>query len=65
MVIYVLRKLAFFIGAVFVASVAIFLLLRAAGGNVAAIVLGKDANYFLRQPAKTPQTGNQASGQPA
>lgn len=43
MAIYVLRKFAFFIGAVFVASIAIFLLIRAAGGNVAAIVLGKDA----------------------
>ncbi|MDB5506684.1 MAG: transporter permease [Devosia sp.] len=43
MAIYVLRKLAFFLGAVFVASVAIFLLIRAAGGNVAAILLGKDA----------------------
>ena len=43
MAIYVLRKLAFFVGAVFVASLAIFLLIRAAGGNVAAIVLGKDA----------------------
>lgn len=44
MVIYTLRKLAFFVSAVFVASVAIFLLIRAAGGNVAAIVLGKDAS---------------------
>lgn len=43
MAFYVLRKLAFFIAAVFVASIAIFLLIRAAGGNVAAIVLGKDA----------------------
>ncbi len=43
MAFYVLRKLAFFIVAVFVASIAIFLLIRAAGGNVAAIVLGKDA----------------------
>ena len=43
MAIYALRKLAFFVGAVFVASLAIFLLIRAAGGNVAAIVLGKDA----------------------
>lgn len=43
MAIYLLRKLAFFIGAVFVASIAIFVLIRAAGGNVAAIVLGKDA----------------------
>ena len=43
MAFYVLRKLAFFLAAVFVASIAIFLLIRAAGGNVAAIVLGKDA----------------------
>jgi peptide/nickel transport system permease protein len=43
MAFYVLRKLAFFVAAVFVASIAIFLLIRAAGGNVAAIVLGKDA----------------------
>lgn len=43
MAVYVLRKLAFFLGALFVASLAIFALIRAAGGNVAAIVLGKDA----------------------
>lgn len=43
MAIYALRKLAFFLGAVLVASLAIFILIRAAGGNVAAIVLGKDA----------------------
>ncbi|MDR3475127.1 MAG: ABC transporter permease [Devosia sp.] len=44
MVIYVLRKLAFFLGALIVASVAIFLLIRGAGGNVAAVILGKDAS---------------------
>ncbi len=43
MAVYVLRKLAFFLGAVLVASILIFVLIRAAGGNVAAIVLGKDA----------------------
>lgn len=43
MAIYALRKLFFFLAAVFIASVVIFLLIRAAGGNVAAIVLGKDA----------------------
>ena len=44
MAIYALRKLAFFIGALLVASLLIFLLIRAAGGNVAAVVLGKDAS---------------------
>lgn len=43
MTIYVLRKLAYFLGALFIASVAIFLLIRGAGGNVAAVVLGKSA----------------------
>ncbi|MCX5518300.1 ABC transporter permease [Kaistia defluvii] len=43
MAIYILRKLAFFLGALFIASVAIFLLIRGAGGNVAAVVLGKGA----------------------
>ncbi|WP_306118979.1 MULTISPECIES: ABC transporter permease [unclassified Roseitalea] len=41
---YVLRRLAFFIGAMFIASVLIFVLIRAAGGNVAAVVLGRDAS---------------------
>ncbi|MFZ5676542.1 MAG: ABC transporter permease [Pseudomonadota bacterium] len=44
MAIYVLRKLAFFFAALLIASVAIFLLIRAAGGNVAAVILGKDAS---------------------
>lgn len=44
MAIYVLRKLAFFFAALFIASVAIFLLIRAAGGNVAAVILGKNAS---------------------
>lgn len=44
MAIYVLRKLAFFFAALFIASIAIFLLIRGAGGNVAAIILGKDAS---------------------
>ena len=43
MPIYIARKLAFFILAVIAASIAIFLLIRGAGGNVAAVVLGKDA----------------------
>lgn len=43
MTLYVLRKFLFFVAAVCVASIAIFLLIRAAGGNVAAIILGKDA----------------------
>ena len=43
MAIYFLRKLVFFLGAIFIASVAIFLLIRGAGGNVAAVVLGKGA----------------------
>lgn len=44
MAVYALRKLAFFIGALLVASVLIFALIRAAGGNVAAVILGKDAS---------------------
>ena len=44
MLIYILRKLAFFLASLTVASIAIFSLIRAAGGNVAAIVLGKDAS---------------------
>lgn len=40
----VLRRLAFFVGALVVASVLIFSLIRAAGGNVAAVILGKDAS---------------------
>ncbi len=43
MVNYILRRSIFLLLAVFVASVAIFLMIRGAGGNVAAIVLGKDA----------------------
>lgn len=41
---YFLRRLAFTLGALIIASVAIFLLIRAAGGNVAAIVLGQYAD---------------------
>ncbi|MBV8915725.1 MAG: ABC transporter permease, partial [Acetobacteraceae bacterium] len=41
---YVVRKVAFFFASVFVASVLIFVLIRAAGGNVAALVLGQDAS---------------------
>jgi peptide/nickel transport system permease protein len=44
MAVYALRKVAFFIGALLVASVLIFVLIRAAGGNVAAVILGKDAS---------------------
>jgi len=44
MAIYVLRRFAFFLGAVFSASVLIFVLIRAAGGNVAAVLLGQDAS---------------------
>lgn len=44
MAIYIIRRLAFFLGALVASSVAIFLLIRAAGGNVAAIVLGRDAS---------------------
>ena len=44
MAIYILRRLAFFFGALFAASVLIFVMIRAAGGNVAAIVLGRDAS---------------------
>lgn len=40
---YILRRIFFLLLAVFVASVAIFLMIRGAGGNVAAVVLGKDA----------------------
>jgi peptide/nickel transport system permease protein len=41
---YLLRRLLFFFGAIFTASVLIFVLIRAAGGNVAAVVLGRDAS---------------------
>lgn len=41
---YLLRRLLFFAGAIFTASVLIFVLIRAAGGNVAAVVLGRDAS---------------------
>lgn len=44
MAVYALRKIAFFIGALLVASALIFVLIRAAGGNVAAVILGKDAS---------------------
>ncbi|EAR52742.1 Putative oligopeptide ABC transport system membrane protein [Oceanicola granulosus HTCC2516] len=44
MALYIFRRLAFFLGALVASSVAIFLLIRAAGGNVAAIVLGRDAS---------------------
>lgn len=44
MLLYLLRRLAFFAGALVVASILIFVLIRAAGGNVAAIVLGRDAS---------------------
>lgn len=41
---FVLRRLAFFVAAMVVASILIFGLIRAAGGNVAAVILGKDAS---------------------
>jgi peptide/nickel transport system permease protein len=41
---YLLRRLAFFFGALVAASILIFILIRAAGGNVAAIVLGRHAS---------------------
>lgn len=41
---YIVRRLLFFFGAMVVASVLIFVLIRAAGGNVAAVVLGRDAS---------------------
>jgi len=44
MAVYIFRRLAFFLGALFVASILIFVMIRAAGGNVAAIVLGRDAS---------------------
>ena len=44
MAIYIFRRLAFFLGALFAASVLIFVMIRLAGGNVAAIVLGRDAS---------------------
>jgi len=44
MAFYIFRRLAFFLGALFTASVLIFLMIRGAGGNVAAIVLGRDAS---------------------
>lgn len=44
MTIYILRRLAFFFGALIAASILIFVMIRGAGGNVAAIVLGRDAS---------------------
>lgn len=44
MAVYIFRRLAFFFGALFAASVLIFVMIRMAGGNVAAIVLGRDAS---------------------
>src|SRR4051812_22195865 len=44
MTLYVLRRLGFFAASVFAASVLIFVLIRAAGGNVAAVLLGQDAS---------------------
>lgn len=44
MIRYVFRRLAFFFGALVLSSMLIFTLIRAAGGNVAAVVLGKDAS---------------------
>lgn len=44
MAIYLFRRLSFFVGALVAASILIFALIRAAGGNVAAIVLGRDAS---------------------
>jgi peptide/nickel transport system permease protein len=44
MTLYLLRRLAFFIAALVLASILIFLMIRGAGGNVAAVVLGKNAS---------------------
>lgn len=41
---YLLRRAFFLLLALLVASVAIFLMIRGAGGNVAAVILGKDAS---------------------
>jgi peptide/nickel transport system permease protein len=41
---FVLRRLGFFLAAMVIASILIFGLIRAAGGNVAAVILGKDAS---------------------
>ena len=43
MLVFLVRRLAFFVVALFVASVLIFALIRLAGGNVAAVILGKAA----------------------
>lgn len=43
MLLFLLRRLGFFIVALFVSSVLIFSLIRLAGGNVAAVMLGKAA----------------------
>lgn len=43
MAFYALRKFLFFVLAVLLASILIFLLIRAAGGNVASVILGKNA----------------------
>ena len=44
MAIFVLRRVTFFVGALALASLLIFALIRLAGGNVAAVVLGADAS---------------------
>ena len=44
MAIFVVRRLVFFVAALAVASLLIFALIRLAGGNVAAVVLGPDAS---------------------
>ena len=41
---FILRRLVFFVITLFVTSVLIFTLIRAAGGNVAAILLGKNSS---------------------
>ncbi len=44
MLVFLARRLAFFVLALFVSSILIFSLIRLAGGNVAAVMLGKAAS---------------------
>ncbi|MGV8845319.1 ABC transporter permease [Tessaracoccus sp.] len=44
MIWFLVRRLGFFVGAGLAASVLIFVLIRAAGGNVAAVILGRNAS---------------------
>lgn len=53
MLIFILRRLAFFFLALLVSSLLIFALIRVAGGNVAAVMLGQDASAEAINAAMT------------